>query len=151
MCIYVLHYFPDCSQFDTGRWPSSVNHSFVRSFVLSSPPPHTHTLSLSFALSLLSASFSLAGNSDHLTCVRHSSRKSSATHSCQYVQYFRVSRQRYRCQWLGLCACMPDCIRGLFEHRDRGKRDSNPRQHCGWSFQWDALPAELSAPTPMHQ
>ena len=32
LCIYVLHYFPDCSQFDTGRWPSSINHSFVRSF-----------------------------------------------------------------------------------------------------------------------
>ena len=35
LCIHVLHYFPDCSQFDTGRWPSSVNHSFVRSFVMS--------------------------------------------------------------------------------------------------------------------
>ena len=35
MCIYELHYFPDCSQFDTGRWPSSINHSFVRSFSLS--------------------------------------------------------------------------------------------------------------------
>ena len=33
MCIYELHYFPDCSQFDTGRWPSSINHSFVRSLM----------------------------------------------------------------------------------------------------------------------
>ena len=36
---------------------------------------------------------SLAGNSGRLTWVRHSSRKNSATHSCQCVQYFRVSKQ----------------------------------------------------------
>ena len=34
LCIHVLHYFPDCSQFDAGRWPSSVNHSFVLSLSL---------------------------------------------------------------------------------------------------------------------
>ena len=30
-CLPALHYFLDCSQFDTGRWPSSINHSFVLS------------------------------------------------------------------------------------------------------------------------
>ena len=37
---------------------------------------------------------SLAGNSGSLTCVRHISRKSSATQSCQRVQYLRVSNQK---------------------------------------------------------
>ena len=37
---------------------------------------------------------SLAGNSGSLTCVRHISRKSSATQSCQCVQYLRVSNQK---------------------------------------------------------
>ena len=34
------------------------------------------------------------GNSGSLTCVRHISRKSSATQSCQRVQYLRVSNQK---------------------------------------------------------
>ena len=50
---------------------------------------------IEFALFLFgfSTSLSLAGNLEHLTQVRHSSLKSSATHSCQCVQYFWVSRQ----------------------------------------------------------
>ena len=41
------------------------------------------------------------GNLGCLTQVWHSSRKSSATHSYQCVQYFRVSKQWYGCQRLG--------------------------------------------------
>ena len=40
-----------------------------------------------------------------LTRVRHSSRKSSATHFYRCVQYFRVSRQWYGCQLLGFLTC----------------------------------------------
>ena len=40
-----------------------------------------------------------------VTWVRHSSRKSSATHSCQCVEYFPASRQWYGCQHLGLLMC----------------------------------------------
>ena len=43
----------------------------------------------------------LAGKSGRLTRVKHSSRRSSATHSCPSVLYFRVSRQWYSCQVLG--------------------------------------------------
>ena len=39
------------------------------------------------------------GNSDRLTWVRHSSCKSSATHSYQWMQYFRVWQQWHSCQW----------------------------------------------------
>ena len=44
-----------------------------------------------FILFLLSTSLSLARNSGCLTWVRHSSHKSSATHSYRRVQYFHVS------------------------------------------------------------
>ena len=40
-----------------------------------------------------------------LTCVRHSSNKSSVTHSYQGVQYPRVSKQWYGCQCLGFLTC----------------------------------------------
>ena len=49
-----------------------------------------------------STSLSLAGNWGCLTWVRHSSSKMSATHSSKCVQYFRVSKQWYGCQCLGL-------------------------------------------------
>ena len=50
---------------------------------------------------------SLAENSGRPTWVRHSSSKSSATHSYQsvHVQRFRVSTQWYGCQCLGLLTC----------------------------------------------
>ena len=44
----------------------------------------------SSSLIFLSTSLSHAGNSGHFTRVKHSSRKSSATHSYQCVQYFCV-------------------------------------------------------------
>ena len=52
-----------------------------------------------------SNSLSLARNSGGFARVRHSSRKSSATHSCQCVQYFRVSKQWYGCRSLGFLTC----------------------------------------------
>ena len=85
--------------------------------------------------------------------VRHSSHKSCATHSYQYVQYFRVSRQWCSCQCLGFFNVCPDvdacnCTRGLYRHRkresalkvDSGRTvpcrtvDSNPRQYYAWLF-----------------
>ena len=68
-----------------------------------------------------SSSLSLAGSSGRHTWVKHSSRKSSATHSYECVQYFPVSRQGYGCQRFGIFnvytdvdAC--DCTRGLYGH-----------------------------------
>ena len=55
-----------------------------------------------------STSLSLARNSGCLTWVRHSSCKSSATHSYWCLQYFPVSRQWH---W--------DCTQGLYGHRKR--------------------------------
>ena len=40
--------------------------------------------------------------------IRHSSRKSSATHSYHCVQYFHVSKQWYDCQCLGFLTCATD-------------------------------------------
>ena len=34
----VVYLFPSCTQFDTGRWPSSINCSFIHSFFLPPPP-----------------------------------------------------------------------------------------------------------------
>ena len=50
---------------------------------------------------------SLAGNSGRPTWVRHSSRKSSATHSCQCVYYFFVCPNNgiRGCQRLGFLTC----------------------------------------------
>ena len=56
---------------------------------------------LSLFVAFLSTSLSLMWNSVHFTWVRHSSRKSSATHSCQRLQYLYVSKQWYSCQCLG--------------------------------------------------
>ena len=52
-----------------------------------------------------STSLTNAGNSGCLTWVRHSSPKSSATHSYLCVQHFPVSKQRYGCQRLGFVTC----------------------------------------------
>ena len=65
----------------------------------------------------------LAGNSGRLTRVRHSSRKSSATHSNRCVQYLRVSKQWYGCQchfWIFNVNTdvdsARDCTRWLYGH-----------------------------------
>ena len=56
-----------------------------------------------------STSLSLAGNLCHHTWVRHSSRKSSATHSCQCLQYVPVSEQWYACQCLQYVPVSEQC------------------------------------------
>ena len=43
--------------------------------------------------------------SPNLGKAAYSSRTSSATHSYEYVQYFRLSKQRYGCQCLGFLTC----------------------------------------------
>ena len=48
---------------------------------------------------------SLWGNLGYLTWVRQSSRKNSATHSCQCAQYFHVCKQWHGCQCLGVLTC----------------------------------------------
>ena len=58
-------------------------------------------------------SLPLAENSGRLTWVGHSSRKSSATHSCQCVQYFRVFKQWYGCQCLGFLTCTQLLMRAI--------------------------------------
>ena len=59
-----------------------------------------------FVVVVFSTSLSAVGNSGRLTCIRHSScKKSSATHSYQWVRYFPVSRQCYGCHCLGFLTC----------------------------------------------
>ena len=93
-----------------------------------------------------------AGNSGRLTWVRYCSRKSSATHSYQCVQYFSMSKQWYGCQCLGFLTCTQmlmqtiahggctDTARESALKADTGRKipcctgDSNPRQYCAWLF-----------------
>ena len=90
------------------------------SLLLPPPPPHTHTHTASphrstnslqfkfccaFFTSQFNTSLPLVGNSGHLTWVRHSSSKSSATYSYQCVQYFRVFKQLFGCLCLGFSTC----------------------------------------------
>ena len=108
-------------------------------------------------------SLSLAGNSGLLTWERHSSRKSSATHSYQCVQSFRVYKQRYGCQCLGFLAgaqmlmhavahggCT-DTVRKSALEVGYGRKfpchtgDSNPRQCCAWLFSWTLYPPSCPA------
>ena len=112
------------------------------------------------ALFLVLHYLTLAENWSRLTWIRHSSRKSSATHSYQCVR-FCVSRQWYGYQCLGLLTCSQCwCIRGLYGHRKRVCTESwpwekNPLPDRGLepasvlplAFQSGALPAELS---PLH-
>ena len=63
------------------------------------------------------ASLSLAGNSGGLTRVRHSSRKSSTTHSYQCVQCFPVSRQWYGCQCMRFLTTCAQMLRHAIVHR----------------------------------
>ena len=83
-----------------------------------------------------------------LTRVRHSSRKSSATHSYRCMQYSPVSRQWYGCQRLGFLTCSQmsmtaiadvgsrDTVRESALQVDSGRKlpgrtgDSNHLQYC---------------------
>ena len=108
-------------------------------------------------------SLSHAENSGRFTRVWHSSRKISATLCYRYVQYFRVSKQRYGCQCSGFFNVRTDvdafdCTGGLYGHCQRvcsgswhkNPGDSNPGQYCSWR-QSDALPAELSLTGDVHE
>ena len=106
-----------------------------------------------------------AGNSGHLTRVRHRSRKSSATHSYQCVQYLCVSKQWYGCQCLGFLTCAQmlmhatphrgytDVIRESALEVDSGRkivcrtRDLSPCQCCPWLF--SQMLYQLSYPCPL--
>ena len=59
------------------------------------------------------------GNLGHLSWIRHSRCKCSATHSYQFVQYFRVSKHCCGCQCWGFLMCaqmLIDCTWGLYGH-----------------------------------
>ena len=105
------------------------------------------------------------GSSGGLTCVRHNSPKSSATHCYQCVQCFPVSRQWYGCQCLGFLTCRQmlvhaiahgDCTDTVDEsalEADFGRKmpncgtgDSNPRQYCAQLFSLTFLRLSFNRP-----
>ena len=110
-------------------------------------------------------SSSLMGNSGGLTWVRHSrrsSRKSSATHYYQCVQYLGVSKQWYGCQCLWVLMCTQllmqaiahgGCANTVRESALKADWEKNPVHHRGLEpesvllqpFQSDAVPTELLA------
>ena len=94
----------------------------------------------------------LARNLGHLTWVRHSSRKSSVTHSYQCVQFFCVSKLWQGCQCLAFLTrtlilthaithrgCM-DTVRAFTLEADSVRKipcrtgDLNPRHYRAWLF-----------------
>ena len=102
-------------------------------------------LFLFFSSFLYSSSLSLLENSRRLNWVRHSSHKSSATHSCHCVQCFRESKQWNVCQCLGFLTYAQmlmhdDTVRESALEADSERNipcrtaDSNPRQYCAWLF-----------------
>ena len=90
--------------------------------------------------------------SPNLGKAAYSSRTSSATHSYEYLQYFRLSKQRYGCQCLGFLTCAQmlmhaiahggctDTVRESEPQVDSERKipcltgDSNPRQYCARLF-----------------
>ena len=74
----------------------SSGHTFVTGDIMIN---NVKDLDLFFLL--FSSSLSLVGNSDRLTCIRHKSHTSSATHFYPCVQYFCLSKQWHGCQCLG--------------------------------------------------
>ena len=102
-------------------------------------------------------------NLGHLTQIRHSCCKCRDSYSYQYVQYFRVSKQR--CQRLRFLTCAQtlmraiahggckDTVRESAPEVDSGRKipcrtdDSNPRQYCAWLFSRTLYqPSTLRAP-----
>ena len=115
---------------------------------------------------LFSTSLSLCGKfGSPLPGKTHSSRKSSATHSCQCVQYFPVSKRRpYGSQCWGFLTCAQmlmhaiahggctDTVRESALKVDSGRKipcrtgDSNPRQYCAWLFSQTLYQLRYSLP-----
>ena len=103
-------------------------------------------------------SLTTVGNSGCFTWVRHSSPKSSTTHSYQCVQHFPVSKQWYGCQRLGFLTCAQTLMHAIAhggctntvsesaQEADSGTKilcstgQSNPHWCCVWFFRSDALP-----------
>ena len=110
--------------------------------------------------SSFSTSLSLAEYFGHLTWVRHSSRKSNATHSYQCVSYFRVQSVVYGCQCLKFSACAQLLMHaiahgGLCGHRKRVCSGSwlweiNPLPHRGFEPEpvFNRTLCQLSYPAP---
>ena len=80
----------------------------------------------------------LLGNSGHLTRERHSSCKSSATHSYQCGEYFGVSKQRY--PFLSVCVVFV-CVQTMVWLPHQGLKSTSVLR---LAFQLDTLPTELS-------
>ena len=88
------------------------------------------------------------GNSGRLTWrVKHSSRKSSASHSYQCVQYFPVSRRWCGCQWGFFVFCFLTCAQMLMRAiRRMPHQGLKPASVSRLAFQSDVVPTELSPP-----
>ena len=112
-----------------------------------------------------STSLFFVRNFSHLTQVRHSSRKSSATHSYRCVQYFCVSKQWYGCQCLGFSTCTQmlmhatayggcaDTVRESALKADSRRKNPfsilKPRSVLRMAIPSDTLPVEIF-PAPPH-
>ena len=84
---------------------------------------------------IFSISLSFAVNSGRLAWVRHSSRKSSATHSYQRVQYFPVSKRWYGCQCLGFLTSAQ-----MLMHAIAHGGCSGTVRVCTGSWLWEKIP-----------
>ena len=106
---------------------------------------------------------SLAGNPGRLIRVKHSSRKSSATHSYQCVQHFPVCKQWCGCHCLVFSTCVQmlmhaiahggctDTVResALKVHSKKipsRTGDSNPSQYFAWRFGRMLYPLTSTSP-----
>ena len=115
------------------------------------------------------SSLSLRGNLGHLSWVRHSSYKSSATHCSQCVQWFCVSNNAIAGSAWDFNTCTDvdesDCTWGLYKHHKRVGTRSRLGENWGLepasilhlAFQLDALhtvipplPPLLTASTHTH-
>ena len=116
----------------------------------------------SSATCYFSTSLSLAGNLGCPTWVRHRSRRSSATHSYRYVQYFHVQTMVWLpmfgifnvCTDVDACDCTDTIRECALEADSRRKTLASPgiwtRTSIALAFQLDALPTELFLP-PVHR
>ena len=88
---------------------------------------HVHAIEVLRAF-FCCTSLPLAGNLGRLTCIRHSSCRSSTIHSYRCVQYFCVSRQWYGCQHWGFLKCA-QMLMHVIAHRDctDTRRESAPK------------------------
>ena len=91
-------------------------------------------------------SLSFGGNSGRPNWARHGSRKSSATHSYQCVQYFPVSRQWYGCQCLGFLTCTQMLMHAIAH---RGCTDTVRESALKADWDKNPLPYQGLKPVPV--